>query len=620
MSKLGEFLVKISLGVALVIVLTAARRLELCVIAFAAVCMLIGVRRLSKSDFSGASAYVCGILLPVVPFLGESVLVSLVLVYMLVAGWREDTQRGVGLWAAPLLAYIVGSFLGEIAIALDLTGAGATSFLRDVSIDTPERFFDVWRELCQTHAHSWRWYARLLTFACAVDFFACSSRYRERFVKGLFIGISFSAVFAIVQWLDLLPFVLGNQTAFWSFIRRVSGLMSDPNALGLVMGLALWCVALRQLECTHTIRFVDVVWLIAVVGAGTISGSRTFLLASAILVVALMWQYARRFLLAAVVAGLVVVGSVTALDSYTQVIEQVQVSEKVPEGLKRGLPSVSLLRVSETLASRTLFLDIARVLVRGHTIFGVGADRFREDVPLVGVQSGLVKGWTDNANNLYVGIGVEFGVIGLILMLIVTAGRTRSAFGSAPLCTALLIGTAAIMLTGPHTDFPEVMLLVAFLVGSCTLQRPQSHSATAVIFAALLLGVYASYTREQGVFTWDDSDKGAVRWLSNRARIVLLCNENTGQSVPRAVATLRSVYVPQRAPLEVRVLRGDSLLQELSFTKSQEVLQFGIDCPRGIDRIPVTLVTKPAWSPYRAWPESSRDRRLLGVQQLVFRQ
>lgn len=662
MGKLGILLVIVSvatLSATLAVVLTSAHMWELYLVALGATAMLVSSRVLARREFSTLCAFVCGGLLPIVPCMGDAALISLVLFYMLIAVVRGEARVWSSLWAAPLLAYGAGNILGEIAIAFDLAGGGATSFVRGVQVDTPQRVADVWREFSQTHAHSWRWFARFLAFVCAVVFFAEEAGRRKRFLQGLSFGVTLSAIFAVVQWFELIPFHVRNQTTFWSSIRRVSGLMSDPNALGIVMALSLWCLALRALEraripttcdedrshadlkikrpsergssttgrlCSYrselraAVRPAHAAWFVLVVAAGIVSGSRTFMLACAILIAALMWHYARRFLLVGVLTAAIIICAVTALDSYTSVLGDVQNTSRLPEGIKRGISSLSLLRFSQTFASRNLFLEIAQVLVHDHAIFGVGADRFREYVPLVGVQSGLVKGWTDNANNLYAGIGVELGLVGVIMLLLVAVSRTRSEIGRTPLATALLCGLGVIMLTGPHTDFPEVMLLVAFLIGACTRQRLQLSRISMVVPVALLLGIYAASTREQGIFTWDDTDRSALRWLSNRARLKLNCQKQPNDPMSQAVTSLRSVYVPQRGPLEVRIWHRGVVAQELAFRAPQEVQELRISCPPDSEQVTVTAVTRPAWSPYRAWPESSGDRRLLGVEQVVRRQ
>jgi O-antigen ligase len=618
MGRLTEVLAKLSLGASLAAVLASAQLTELCIVLLGVAALLVGLRICSSTRLSAACAYTCGLLLPTVPCLGDSVLIALVLIYVLMSRARDGAyDTSSSRWAMPLLAYVGGSLLIEVALAFDVGGAGTTSFLRDVTVDTPARAIDVWRELSQTHAHSWRWYARFLAFAYAVDFFASEVRYREQFLKGLVVGVVCAAVFALVQWFELLPFSVKNQTNFWTSINRVSGLSSDPNAMGIVMALSLWCLAWRALELRRGFRALDIGSILLIGAAGVVSGSRTFLLASGILAAALMWHYARRFFLLAILGAALAVCVVTVLDSSTVALKRIQESQDIPEGLKRGVSALSLLRVSQTVSSRSLFLEIAGVLVQGHTTFGVGADRFREYVPLVGVQSGLVKGWTDNANNLYVGIWAELGIVGLVLLFLVVAGRTRSTVGQSPLATALLCGLGLLMLTGPHTDFPEVMLLVAFLVGASTIQRSNNRTPSLVIAGALLLGAYASLTREQGVFTWDDTQRSAIRWLSNRARIQLACQPQEGDAPPYAVTSLRSVYVPQKGPLEVRVLRNSRVEQELSFTRPQELRELRVACLKKERQVTLTLVTRPAWSPYRAWPESSGDRRLLGVEQLV---
>jgi hypothetical protein len=76
------------------------------------------------------------------------------------------------------------------------------------------------------------------------------------------------------------------------------------------------------------------------------------------------------------------------------------------------------------------------------------------------------------------------------------------------------------------------------------------------------------------------------------------------------------MYVPQRAPLEVQVIRGARITQRLLFSRAQDEQELQFACEHNERQLEMTLITVPPWSPYRAWPEQSGDRRILGVQQV----
>lgn len=615
MSVLRELLLKIALGASVAAVLASTHAWEQLLIAVLGALMLIGSRRYSIEQFSLACAAGGGILVPLVPWIGHASLITLVLLYVMIAPGRGAENTRCGGWAVPLLAYGFACVTSEIVQSFGIAGGDVGSFFQGVVIDGFARVVDLWRALCETHARSLVWCVHLLAASCAVDFFSGEPQRRRLFSQWLFYGAGLSSLFALMQSLGLIPFTLPNQTSFWTSIHRVSGLMSDPNALGIVMALSLWCLALRTVEFGTRVGVTEILWAALVVMAGAVSGSRTFLLACAILAIALTWHFARRFFLAAVGGGVAIICAVTALDLYSPVLQQLQAHATTPEGIKRGVLSLSLLRISDTFASRSLFLDIAKHLIEGHVAFGIGAERFSDYVPLVGVRSGLVKGWTDNANNLYVGLLVEVGVVGFLLFMAALANRKRSVVGSLPLATGTLWGLGALMITGPHIQFPEVMILVAFLMGSTTVERQITlRSRIALAALAVVLGLYSSGTREQGVFAWDDSGRGAVRWLSNHARIQLQCQH--GEDGAQATTRLRAMYVPQREPLEVRVLRGSGIVQKLSFTRSQVEQELHFKCADDERELALSVVTLPPWSPYRAWPGQSGDRRILGVQQV----
>jgi hypothetical protein len=82
---------------------------------------------------------------------------------------------------------------------------------------------------------------------------------------------------------------------------------------------------------------------------------------------------------------------------------------------------------------------------------------------------------------------------------------------------------------------------------------------------------------------------------------------------------LQPRYIPQSGPLLVKY--SDALSKsaenaaELRMTSGdrQRVL---IKCDVNESTKRVKVLTSPAWSPYRAWPGTSKDRRVLGVEQV----
>lgn len=598
-----------------VVMLTGASRPTLLACGLATVVqMLVHIR---MPQLTSAKFFACALggLLPLVPCLGSEVLVVAGLVFFALSNPRVGEPGCCWPCAVPLLAYLVGTVVGEAAIAFDLFGVTRTSFLSGVVIDGMPRLVDVWVALVQEHVRSARWLVRLLLFIRLVGFFSKEVEGREGFLKGLRIGLPVSAVYAIARWSGWSGFSFDNQGEFWSSIHRISGLLSDPNALGLAMALGLWCIVWKRLSSPVSARYWDVVWVALVTGAGFVSGSRTFLLGTALLLVSIAWTRARPWFVGIVAVAVCFVFAITALDSSSDLLNKVSRNESVPEGLKRGLSALSLSRVEETFGTRILFVKIAQRVVAGYESLGIGVDRFRDYVPYVGVRTGLVRGWTDNANNFYLALLVELGIVGSVLALFAAVGRRIRVAERHSCGGTLIVSLAILMLTGPHTDFPEVLILVAFLVGAITEPRRMPQALTsACLYGGLILGVSSSYTHEQGMQPWKEEREGATRWLSNRATVAVDCSDTIDGEAPRASMVLSPVYIPQRVPLTVKIYKGASVLTRVDWS-SQERRTVTFDCDNPGRASLVTVVTEPPWSPYRAWPGSSGDRRLLGVQQ-----
>jgi hypothetical protein len=565
-----------------------------------------------------------GLTTPTLAWSGSRVILIVSLVFFLVRWWRDARvgQSRALLWAAPLLIYLLGNLVGELAVVFDLLGGGRDSFTEGVQVDGSMRGMDLLRTLCDVHAPSWNLLARVLLLACVADFFMRQDSAKRSLMKGVVVGSTVSATFAISQWLGLMPLQLSNQTPFWSSLGRVAGLLSDPNALGVVMVLSLWMVALMPREDVSVIRWRLLCWVGLVVGAGIVSGSRTFLLGGVLLCAALGWSRSQRLFVGSAMGLCAAIVIVTLLDS-SALISGVQNTQRwLPQGVLRGVSALSLYRLSETFGSRTLFFDLVSAVGSGRWLFGLGADRFREYVPLIGMQSGLIHKWTDNANNLYLALLVELGILGCMCACLVLAARSinrtlpakRSVWG----CIAL----ALMMATGPHTDFIEVVVLVGVFVSLISKPRDQMFPGFSIIsVTAGVAGFAASFMREQGAYTWWEQQGGAARWLSHRAQIELVCEqyeatrENASSATLSARTLLEPMYIPQREPLKVVVIGANRFSQELEFS-FKERRELRVPCSRLGERLLVTVVTKPPWSPYRAWPRSSGDRRILGVQQV----
>lgn len=549
-----------------------------------------------------------GASIPLLPWLGDAAIVAVSLgMVCAVGGVRVQLRRAV--WIAPMLCMIVGTVIAEVArLAPDYFGA--------VALDDFARARSAMAGFLDTHAHSWRYLSHLVMFAAVIALFEGAPDLFRGVRRGLGIGVACAALVTIAQFFDLLTGVVPNQSSFWSGINRLSGSFSDPNAQGIFLAVAPFLIFGGMQGRARGW------WLIGVLSvlmtcAGLLSGSRSFVLALILALLAGVWMVSRRLLFLSLLAGGIFVAGVSLLDLYAPWFEQWLSSSLMPEGGRRVLMTCSLSRVSESFSSRSVFFVLGRELFDHFPLFGVGVDRFRFYVPALVERLGLnISGWVDNSNNFYLGLLTELGLLGTFLFVLTVRGRTLSRERET-LCLVGLFVLASVLVTGPHLDFPEVLFLSAGLVAAST--RPRAirvmHTATFAC-VGLVIGFVGVFTREQGGYLWESRQGHFEQWLSPAAVVSVACS-----CEGMAELALESSYVPKASPLVVSVSASNGDVRQLHFTAS-EAQQVTFRCrktePLAHDHHPGTITlsitTAPGWSPARAWPGKTSDMRTLGIK------
>jgi hypothetical protein len=610
---------------------------------------------LAPQNFNKLALSALALLLPIVPWLGGNFMLVTWLFFFALSSSGSATRKisalspGCLLWLSPLLGYLAGSSIAELLSLFIGRGSGDIGALFGLPIDGLNRALDIIRAVCTVHLPSIFLLTRVFLFALVVELFTVYEKdspnnvleTRALFLRSFKVGILISISYLFAQFscryipplssVNLAIFSLPNQTPIWDSLGRLSGLFSDPNALGIALGLALWIYFLANWSGLegHPRRDIGS-WLpILIVVAGFISGSRSFIIACLalfILMACRRWR-AQIVLLSLIFISFSSVVGVSMLDGLSGAVDYLVNLDGVPSGIKRFMSALSLLRVGETFMSRSVFLEFARDISDGFMLFGVGADRFIDYVPLVGAKLNLASGWRDNSNNFFVGIICELGWVGLSAFIAAIAGRRIASGVNRAHAVAALLVLSLLGCTGPHTDFIEVLILLGFIVGITT--EPRNTRGMRALFGAgvvclVCLGFISARFREQGVYPWgvhgEEDSREVSRWLSHRSIVALRC------SAAERVKGLkiRARYIPQREPLRVKFGVFGGLLDEGStgevLLTGPEPVEIPVRCTTGGSRFIshefIWLRVYPAWSPYRAWPGRSGDRRVLGVEQV----
>ena len=270
---------------------------------------------------------------------------------------------------------------------------------------------------------------------------------------------------------------------------------------------------------------------------------------------------------------------------------------------------------------------------------GIGYGNFRSYVVPYVTSRGLdLNLWTDNANNFYLGILAECGIVGIIGFLFSAMhfrwreNETSGYHGRESInwrevnwsrinwdrCGLVVLG--AILFIGPHLDFDEVTVIGAILLGTAVTYdskrlwpRLESSSglkqfATCASVAVLIVitsGItFKAFQEQRGFYPWEKSISGEFyRWSAVHSQGMLRCRPDN--TAPLHINAVRPVTL---FPVLMNVTdeRNISKNYVLSETKKDTTLVLPCAYP---ERARFNLTVLNSWS-----PGTSEDNRILGVQ------
>lgn len=439
-------------------------------------------------------------------------------------------------------------------------------------------------------------------------------------IKGMAIGGFISALICFAQVLDVHQWFSLNRGDFWLFAKRYEGAYTDPNAFGAVASIALpLFLFFAWSKRSYTMLIASVIYAAAVFW----TGSRTFFLSMIIWIGICVVHWTRSgnakrllvlsFTFLSVLAFLLVY---PASNHYLQSICDVP-------GVLRVLKTLDFQQMGEMLSNRLLFAKIAWFLFLSSPMFGIGLSRFYGLQDEASASLGISLGsWRDNANNFYLQILSEQGLMGLVLLVFVVClwvsylkkedMNYRDEFRSV-VCYALCV-FGIVLVTGPHFLFYEVSLFFTLLL-SAIFPMLSNDSSKSVFFSHAFIGVLLIVAllvfefnfqgvRYRGFHQIEQSQDGEVAWTGGKANIQMCGRESHHTLIVQAPRPDISV----QTPLRLEILSGGEVIQSVSIINSSPI---AVSVPRDkmdeskVITLSVERVIQPS--------TGEGDSRILGV-------
>ena len=426
-----------------------------------------------------------------------------------------------------------------------------------------------------------------------------------------------SAFAAVLQRLGALP---GETNAFWTMTGRLSGGAIDPNALGLLCGLALVVTAARLMSPGP--RRAAVASAAVVLAAGLIlSGSRSGFLTAGL-----------GFLVLLVSPGLpararVVLGAVGAALLLAIALLVAGGGARGSVASRLALFFDSSLSVEFRASSRPILWESAVRLFRKEPIAGAGLGAFSWQLPNLLQEQGRALPMRDNPGNAYLQALAETGAVGLLLTLGLAAVLAREAWSArrriadAPLeagSGAALLAFLVALLTGSHWFASDVVFLF-FLAAAVAVRPAEPVPARAAafvrrllvtIYAAAALWAAAATVRPDDVFGYrqgigfharETGPGGSYYWTQRRFAIRLL----PGETMRLGLAH----FTPEGRDIELTAESGGRALYRRALAPGQSIVLRLVGEP-AIPRV-LRFTLSRAFVPKRLG--LSGDRRELGI-------
>lgn len=606
---------------------------------------------------------VLGFLLATIPFFGRGELSVFVLAFIV---GREVFRRGgspltglcsrsheqctlspINLGLSLLVVYFAGSTIVTLVVHGDFSLLFSSLF--SGSVDAWRRYLAV--NSLPEHRALFSFFQVvlfvLLSRRVALDSSGDKALFTLRFLRGLFCGLLISSLFALAQWQEAHPFFSHNLSRFWSDAHRVAGAFSDPNAFGVFLGVCcglffhIW--SLVRVPLVAKLAGVGVVFI-----AGMQCGSRSLFLAMVLWLgygVFCFLKNRQKELGKVKKWGLMLLGlgGIVFPLLCLPVVNEFLMKHLHSPTLQRVLMTLNVNHLGEMLYSRLVFWRIALALWWRNPWIGVGQARFVEAEKSVTHELGIdLGGWVDNANNLYLEVLAEGGLLGFIIfvsaliLISVTVARNnatkstslgqegpglkQSNIGSGisfSLLVFLILG-----ITGPHHHFEEISFLVAIFLGVVSSEVGDKASSfysswnvTKPVFVFLgvlyitLACLQAAFLplKVKGLYASENSIEGVTRWSVSSGQLGIKAERGEEMSLEIQAAHPDVSTSPVRVQFsalgsEKKVAIDNNRWQTISLGRARES-----GC------IPVQWQVDRLWSPAQ-YSDGWVDRRWFGIK------
>jgi putative inorganic carbon (hco3(-)) transporter len=284
---------------------------------------------------------------------------------------------------------------------------------------------------------------------------------------------------------------------------RASGPLGEPNFYALTMSMLLPLAAYLAYTARSRLRQLAALAAVGLIGAGVVlSLSRGAAVAFfiGVAVLSVFGVLPRRTLVFLVVSGLVLLA---AVPSYRQRLSELDLTGGTGGSTYGQAADASVVgRYSELIAASRVFAD--------HPVVGVGLGQFGVHYPQYSRDLGIsVHEGPRDAHNLYLGLGADVGVVGLVAFLgivitlirglLTVRRRHRRDPDAGALATALLVSIAFLLANGMflHIAYMRYMWFV-FALAAIAVNLDRTAGTARAGAVDPVVGTHASRSDSEG--------------------------------------------------------------------------------------------------------------------------